>query len=115
MKLIRASKDLKIGGDTIKKGCVGVVNGHVTFHAALTVTSNPIGPIFDLSAIPDEGFERVMVPDGDTLAQKTADRLHWSMDPADPFTNEVSALMKEVIRGKKTATEQLLQRLTEML
>lgn len=115
MKLIRASKDLKIGGDTIKKGCIGVVNGHVTFHSALSVSSNPMGSIFDLTVIPTEGFEGVTVPDGDTLAQKTADRLHWSMDPADPFTNEVSALMKEVIRGKTTATEQLLQRLKEML
>jgi len=113
MTLVRATKDCKLGTDTIKKGCIGIVNGHTVFHAAM-VTHAPMGPVYEPIALPQEGFENVEVPGDSALELRIADRLRWSMDPADPFTNEVSALLKEILREKPLAAEHLSMRLIEL-
>ena len=115
MRMIRATQDLKLGTDLVKKGCLGVVNGHLTLHAALVTYFSPMGPVYETSSIPKTGFEDVEIPGDDRLALKFADRLRWSMDPADPFTNEVGAMMKEIIKGKPLAAQHLFERLTDMV
>lgn len=114
MKLVRATKDLKVRADTIKKGCIGIVNGHATFHTALTISSI-FGAVYEISELPSDGLEGAEIPGDDGLAQKAADHLRWSMDPADPFTNTVSAMLKEVLRGKPNGDQQLSDRLAEMV
>ena len=115
MKLIRASKDLRIGEVQVKKGCLGVVLPMgVTLHAGMVSTSM-MGPVFESWVLPQEGFEEMEVPGDGVLAQKVADHLHWSLDPADPFTNEMSSLMKDVIRRLPRAELILSRRLAEMV
>ena len=115
MKLVRITKDVKIGSDLVKKGCLGVINGHATFHAAM-VTQSPKGPVYEVADVPVPGdyLEEIEIPGDDILAQKAADHLRWSMDPADPWTNEISALLKEVVKGKPKAAEHLSERIIEL-
>jgi len=59
-------------------------------------------------------FDEIELPNDDALAVRTADRLRWSLDPADPFTNEVAAIIKDVIRGKEGSIRHLTERLFEL-
>jgi hypothetical protein len=114
MKLVRATKDLKFGTDQIKKGCLGVVNGHLTFHAAL-IAPAAMGPVYeDIIVFPQDGFEDIEFPGDEKTAMKIAEHLRWSLDAADPFTNEIASLMKDVLRGGPRAVEFMTERLTEM-